>query len=161
MLSAMLNTVLNPFDLRAALLAKHAQHVVLVHFPIALFLSGTVFDLAARIFRRPSFEVARWNFLAAAIMSLPTAATGILAWRWALEGQRVKGILLLHFWLAGAAVLGMCAVAWLRTRFQIPAEPAASPIQSRAILILEIAVCGIISLTGHLGGFLSGVNPGP
>lgn len=24
---------MNPFDLKAALLAKHAQHVVLVHFP--------------------------------------------------------------------------------------------------------------------------------
>ncbi len=31
---------MNPFDLRAALLAKHAQHVVLIHFPIALFIAG-------------------------------------------------------------------------------------------------------------------------
>jgi len=28
------------FDLRAALLAKHAQHVVLIHFPIALFMAN-------------------------------------------------------------------------------------------------------------------------
>jgi hypothetical protein len=27
---------LNPFDLKAALLAKRAQQVVLIHFPIAL-----------------------------------------------------------------------------------------------------------------------------
>jgi hypothetical protein len=27
----------NPFDLKTVLLAKHAQHVVLIHFPIALF----------------------------------------------------------------------------------------------------------------------------
>ena len=26
-------------DIRAALFAKHAQHVVLIHFPIALFLT--------------------------------------------------------------------------------------------------------------------------
>jgi hypothetical protein len=32
--------MVNPFDLRAAILAKHAQHVVLIHFPIALFISG-------------------------------------------------------------------------------------------------------------------------
>ena len=31
---------MNPFDPKAALLAKHAQHVVLVHFPIALFMTG-------------------------------------------------------------------------------------------------------------------------
>jgi hypothetical protein len=33
----------SPFDIRTVLLAKHAQHVVLVHFPIALFATtGTV-----------------------------------------------------------------------------------------------------------------------
>jgi hypothetical protein len=31
---------MNPFDIRSALLAKHAQHVVLIHFPIALFITG-------------------------------------------------------------------------------------------------------------------------
>jgi hypothetical protein len=29
----------NPFDLRTLLFAKHAQHVVLIHFPIALFIA--------------------------------------------------------------------------------------------------------------------------
>jgi uncharacterized membrane protein len=31
---------MNRFDLKAALLARHAQHVVLIHFPIALFISA-------------------------------------------------------------------------------------------------------------------------
>jgi hypothetical protein len=26
----------NPFDIRTVILAKHAQHVVLIHFPIGL-----------------------------------------------------------------------------------------------------------------------------
>jgi uncharacterized membrane protein len=30
----------NPFDARTVLLAKHAQHVVLIHFPIALFTAA-------------------------------------------------------------------------------------------------------------------------
>jgi uncharacterized membrane protein len=51
--------VLNPFDLKSGLLAKHAQHVVLVHFPIALYRSGTFFDLLARAIRKPGF--ARWR----------------------------------------------------------------------------------------------------
>ena len=34
----------NPFDPRTVLFAKHAQHVVLIHFPIALFLAGVVFS---------------------------------------------------------------------------------------------------------------------
>jgi hypothetical protein len=29
---------MNPFDLKSVLLARHAQYVVLIHFPIALFL---------------------------------------------------------------------------------------------------------------------------
>jgi hypothetical protein len=28
------------FDIRTALFAKHAQHVVLIHFPIAQFIIG-------------------------------------------------------------------------------------------------------------------------
>ena len=35
----------NPFDLHTVLLAKHAQHVVLIHFPIALFITGVALDL--------------------------------------------------------------------------------------------------------------------
>jgi uncharacterized membrane protein len=38
----------NPFDLQTVLLAKHAQHVVLIHFPIALFITGVGFDLLSR-----------------------------------------------------------------------------------------------------------------
>ena len=50
----------NPFDLKAALLAKHGQHVVLIHFPIAMYLGGTVFDFCARMSRKPVLaEVAR------------------------------------------------------------------------------------------------------
>jgi hypothetical protein len=36
---------MNPFDLKAALLAKHAQRPVIIHFPIALFIIGVAFDL--------------------------------------------------------------------------------------------------------------------
>jgi len=35
---------LHPFDLKTVLFAKHAQHVVLIHFPIALFIIGVLFE---------------------------------------------------------------------------------------------------------------------
>ena len=38
----------NPFDLKTIVLAKHAQHVVLIHFPIALFLAGVALDFLAQ-----------------------------------------------------------------------------------------------------------------
>ena len=34
----------NPFDIRTVLRAKHAQQVVLIHFPIALFIAAVGFD---------------------------------------------------------------------------------------------------------------------
>ena len=148
---------LNPFDLKAALLAKHAQHVVLIHFPIAMYLGGTVFDVCARIFRKSALaEVARWNFLFAAVMSIPAAATGVLAWQWALEGKRLKGVLLLHLLLACATVVGLWLTVWLRSNRKVTPE-GATPLP---MLMLEAGVCMIVSLTAHLGGFLSGVNAG-
>jgi plastocyanin len=45
----------NPFDIRAALLAKHAQHGVLTHFPIALFIAGVAFDFLAEWTRRATY----------------------------------------------------------------------------------------------------------
>jgi len=35
---------LHPFDLKAVLFAQRARHVVLIHFPIALFIVGVLFD---------------------------------------------------------------------------------------------------------------------
>ena len=43
---------MSPWDIRAALLAKHAQHVVLIHFPIALCLTGVLLRRGRRWTRR-------------------------------------------------------------------------------------------------------------
>src|SRR5882762_3602863 len=97
---------LNPFDLHYTLLAKHAQHVVMIHFPIALLITGGAFDFLSQWRKRRGLaEAAYFNFLAAAISTVPTLATGILAWRFALEGQKLKGLLLEHMVLAWTSSL--------------------------------------------------------
>jgi uncharacterized membrane protein len=64
----------NPFDIKTIVLAKHAQHVVLIHFPIALFVAGVLFDLLAQRTRwRGLAEAAYFNFLVAAISALPAS----------------------------------------------------------------------------------------
>lgn len=149
----------NPFDPKSVLLAKHGQHVVLVHFPIALFLTGVAFDFAAhwtkRATLRATLEAAAYlNILAAAAFVLPTLATGIVAWQWQLAGQKLKGLLLLHLALGCASGLLICLVAWvsfLRRR-------AIGSAFSGYYLPLELVTAIVIALTGHLGGFLSGVN---
>ena len=95
---------MNPFDLKAALLAKHAQHPVIIHFPIALFIASLAFDFLAIWRRNPALAtVAYYNLLAAAIMTPVAIASGLTAWQWQLEGARLKGNLLLHLIFALSA----------------------------------------------------------
>jgi uncharacterized membrane protein len=145
---------MNPFDLKSALLARHAQHVVLIHFPIALFLAGVAFDFAGQWKRNAIVAaVAYYNMTLAAVTSLPVVATGLMAWRWQLEGQRLKGILLQHLVLGAAA----CVLIWLVWSIHFWARRHARNL-SNYRLPLEAAVAVLVALTAHLGGFLSGVN---
>ena len=146
---------MNPFDPKSVLLAKHAQHVVLIHFPIALFIAGVIFDLLA--VWKPSRGLATavyYNLTAAAISAFPAVATGVLAWQWQLEGKRLKGVLLLHmvFGLATTAVIWL--VWWLH--FRARRKPDGRLPTYR--LPIELLSVPLVALTGHIGGFLSGVN---
>jgi uncharacterized membrane protein len=144
----------NPFDPRAVLLAKHAQHVVLIHFPIALFLCGVGFDAAARWTKRQKLaDAAYYNFLVAAISTIPVLATGILAWQFALEGQKLKGILLEHMLLGFTSTAFIWITWWLH--FRARRSDHELPLSRFSIELLGVLV---ITATGHLGGFLSGVN---
>jgi uncharacterized membrane protein len=146
---------MNLFDIKSALLAKHAQHVVLVHFPIALFLTGVAFDFAARWTKRATLAAAAYaNLLAAAFSVPPVVATGLMAWQWQLDGQRLRGILLLHLVLGGISGVFICIVAGLHIRTR--RDPRSS--LPTYCFLLEIATAMLVALTGHLGGFLSGVN---
>lgn len=142
----------NPFDPRTVFLAKHAQHVVLIHFPIALYISAVAFDLIAHWTERSDFKDAAYcNFLIAAFSTLPVLATGLLAWRWALEGKALKGILLMHLILACLSTV----VIWLVWRLRL--RPRSNKLPAY-LMALELFGVALIALTGHLGGFLSGVN---
>jgi uncharacterized membrane protein len=146
---------LHPFDIRSALLAKHAQHVVLIHFPIALFLTSVMFDFIAHwTSNRTMAAVAYYNLLVAAISCLPVMATGLLAWQLQLEGQKIKGVLLDHLVLATISSTLIWIVWWLH--FRARRRPAGNLPLYR--LPIELVAAGTIALTGHLGGFLSGVN---
>jgi len=146
---------INPFDIKSALLAKHAQHVVLIHFPIALFLGAVAFDYLAQWKKNSKLvEAAYFNLLLAAISTVPVVATGLAAWQWALEGQKLKGILLMHLILGCVSSVLIWLVFWIHWRVR------RHPGQSLPKYRLPIEALGvlIVGLTGHLGGFLSGVN---
>ena len=146
--------MVNPFDPKAVFLAKHAQHVVAIHFPIAMFISAVAFDFMAQWTKRRGLaDAAYYNLLLAAISTVPTLATGILAWQFQLEGQKLKGTLLLHLILACVSTAMIWLLWWVHFRARRGAEVLPSycmPIEFLGVII--------VALTGHLGGFLSGVN---
>jgi len=146
---------LHPFDIKAALLAKHAQHVVLIHFPIALFIAGVAFDFLAQWTKRQSLAAAAYcNLLAAAVVTVPVLITGVLAWQWQLEGQRLKGILLMHLVLGWVSSL----LIWVVFLVQLRAQHKNGGVLPSSRLPIEAVGVVLVTLTGHLGGFLSGVN---
>jgi uncharacterized membrane protein len=141
--------MVNPFDLRTILLPKHAQHVVLIHFPIALFITGVGFDHLSRGKRASQLAGAAYlNLSAAAVILLPAVVTGVLAWQFALEEKRLKGLLLLHLIAAFSAALLVIASWWVHWRTR-NAEPALLPRNRVAIELIGVA---IIALTAQLGG---------
>jgi len=145
----------HPFDIKAALLAKHAQHVVLIHFPIALFIAGVTFDFLGQWTKQRILAAAAYcNLLAAAVFTLPVLITGLLAWQWQLEGQRLKGILLLHLVLGCASSL----LIWVVWYIHLRAERKHGGVLPSYRLPIEAAGVALVALVGHLGGFLSGVN---
>ncbi|HWY09161.1 MAG TPA: DUF2231 domain-containing protein [Candidatus Acidoferrales bacterium] len=145
----------NPFDLKTVILAKHAQHVVLVHFPIALFIAAVALDYLSQWTKNRALAAAAYfNLLLAAISTVPVLATGVAAWQWALEGQKIKGILLMHIVFGGLSSVLIWFVFWIHWRARrLPEQTLPTyrlPIEAVAVLL--------VGLTGHLGGFLSGVN---
>jgi uncharacterized membrane protein len=146
---------MNPFDLKTALLARHAQHVVLIHFPIALFIAAVAFDYLA-LWRNDGMLAAAtyFNLMLAAISTVPVVATGFVAWQWALEGQRLKGIVLMHLVLGCVSSVLIWLVFWIHSRAR---RHRAGPLPLYRLPIEAVAVL-LVGLTGHLGGFLSGVN---
>ena len=146
---------MHPFDIKSVIFAKHAQHVVLIHFPIALFIIGVLFDfLAYRTRRRVLAAAAYCNLFAAALTTIPVLITGVLAWQWELEGQRLKGILLMHLVLGVTSSL----LIWIVWLIHVKTKRRQGAVLPGYRLPIEAVAVAILTLTGHPGGFLSGVN---
>ena len=181
---------MNPYDLRTVFLAKHAQHVVLIHFPIALCLIGIAFDFLARWTGKAELEeVAYYNLLVAAISTVPVIVTGLLAWRWQLEGQRLKGILLQHMALGILSSTLIWLIWWLhvqtrrkpghdlpRYRLPSPARVSTTPAKSQpgrspglpcdvarltSARFNEIAVTRTVTSSGAAAANSTGFRPSP
>ena len=149
---------MNPFDLKAALLARHAQHPVIIHFPIALFIISVGFDLIAIWRRNPAMaKAAYYNLLTAALTAPVAVISGLAAWQWQLEGAKLKGNLLLHLIFA----LTASGMIWLLCAWRVRQLRFSERTPGIIYIALALVTVLLIALAGHLGGFVSGVESGP
>jgi uncharacterized membrane protein len=142
---------MNPFDLNAALLAKHAQHPVIIHFPIVAF------DLLAIWRSNPTMAKAPYYNLLAAALTAPIAiATGLTAWQWQLEGSKLKGNLLLHLLFA----LTASGMIWLLCGWRL--RQRKFPQRTPGIIYIPSRSChGAVDRNRRApGGFVSGFESG-
>jgi uncharacterized membrane protein len=141
----------SPFDLHAIVFASHAQHPVLVHLPIGLFIASLLFDLIARGKKSPLNIAAYYNLALGAITAVFAVVTGIIAWQWKFDGAALVGNLRLHLILGIVTTVLMFAL-WAVRKKQAPDHPVSS-----GYLALAVITAAILALTGHIGGILSGV----
>jgi uncharacterized membrane protein len=146
--------MVNPFDPRSFLLAKHAQHVVLIHFPIALFMTGVGLDLLSGGKRHSQFASAAYLNLCVAAVDCTAGGHHGACWPGSsLLMARAQGVVAMACRrgldcraIGDCILVGALASAPIRTiapRYRMPVE------------LLGVA---FIALTAHVGGFLSGVN---
>ncbi len=144
-------------------------HVALVHFPIALLVTGTLIELFGFMWPRSSFRTAgRWMILIGALGGIPTAMSGMYAladvsleyvpavepwkdlgatspvWQHHFQSHMLRDHVALAAWGTGVAVL--VSILWLgasdawRMRLHLP------------LLALLLVACGlIISGAWHAG----------
>jgi uncharacterized membrane protein len=140
------------FSLKVLLFAKHSQHIVLIHFPIALFITALFFEIFA-LWRKDITmrKVAGYNLRAAAISSIAAFISGSIAWGRIYDGGFPRGLGLYHMIGAGTTVLLLITLVFLRR-----GKDDAVPLQ-KAFWVVAILAVLMISVTAHLGGILSGL----
>jgi uncharacterized membrane protein len=121
---------------------------MVIVFPLALFVTATIFDLIALGSDNAAFdEVGYWNIAAGIVGAVVAALTGLLDWTGIPGGTRAKRIGLLHGG-ANSVVLVLFVISWL-TRVDNNAHAA-----SAGLVIVQVLAVLISSFAAWLGGEL-------
>jgi uncharacterized membrane protein len=86
-----------------------------------------------------------FNLLLAAIFTVPVVATGLIAWQLALEGQKLKGILLMHLVLGCITSVLIWLVLWIHLRVRRHPEESLPRyrLPPEAIAVLLVGLTGM------------------
>jgi len=144
------------FSLQAIFYPSHAQHPIIVHFPIALFIFSLLLDFLALRSRSRAFTAAAYyNLIGAAIGAIASVISGLLAWRFRFDMEPLSSDpnLLYHLILGVVSTVLLCSLWAIRAKTQ---AKDTQPV-SRLYLSLALTTFAVISVTGHFGGILSGI----
>jgi uncharacterized membrane protein len=126
----------------------HPVHPMLVMFPAALFVTGTIFDLVHLIGDDAVFaEVGFWTISVGLLGGILAAVTGFADWTKVPAGTRAKRVGRLHG-LLNAAVLVLFAVAWAVRVGEEGHEAGA------AAFVLQVIAVLVAGASAWLGGEL-------
>jgi uncharacterized membrane protein len=127
-------------------------HPMMVHFPLALTLTGFLCLLLARLLRQKSVAASlaacgTWNLVIAGIASLLTLATGLAAaWHLQLHGAMQHSVSAHVVWAICTSQLVSLLGMWRA----FAGSPERSP--STLFLALVFAACLACVATGYYGG---------
>ncbi len=153
-----------PWAIQTLLFPKHAQHPVVVHFPIALLMIALLFDLlGARTRNRSLHAAAYYNIAAAALFAPVSVVTGLLAWWFKYVPHPYTGSLIsqltgntdtLYHLIMGVVSMAVIWGLWALRRGESRQETVTL---RPAYIVLAALSFPIIAITGHLGGIVAGV----
>ncbi len=101
-------------------------------------------------------EAAYYNLSVAAVSTVPVIASGLLAWHWQLEGQKLKGTLLFHLVL-GSVASGLIWLVW-SIHLRVHRHPGSKlpmyrlPIEIAAVFVVTLPISAgfsAASTSGH------------
>jgi hypothetical protein len=124
-------------------------HLLILHFPIALFLSAAMAEGYSVLKGRPRpSDTVRFCLWLAALFAVPTA---VLGWLFAAAGNGMGSpqILMMHRWL------GTTAAAWLVLTAVIAERHARQKMRGRGLWVVMAAGIALIVGAAHFGGLLA------
>lgn len=132
-----------------SIIPKNAYHPAIVHFPIALFITGLFLDALGLAMKHKELLLAGWyNLVLAALSAFGGIASGIAAM--VMKGYPMKGIMQEHIMLAAISSVLMLVMVAMRVHKH---EKMSIPLRGIYYLCAFLAFV-LISWAGHLGGEL-------